>query len=196
MPAAALHSPIEIHALTPDRLDDFLAFFEGPAFADNPKWGFCFCQFLYVDHDKVHWPERSAQENRAAACERICSGRMQGYLAYREGQVVGWCNAAPRTMMAAFADEVDSNFESIGQIGCFVVAKAHRRSGVASALLRAACAGLAAQDLKIAEATPIASAASDAQHHFGPAAMFLAAGFTPHRTDEEGNVVLRLLLQP
>jgi len=27
------------------------------------------------------------------------------FLAYREGQVVGWCNAAPRLMMDAFADE-------------------------------------------------------------------------------------------
>ena len=46
-------SSIEIRKLAPDLMQDFLLFFDGEAFADNPKWGFCFCQFLYVDHAKV-----------------------------------------------------------------------------------------------------------------------------------------------
>lgn len=87
---------LQIHPLTPERLPDFLHYFDGAAFADNPKWRSCYCQFLYVDHSKVTWMARSGEENRAAACDRICSGRMQGYLAYRDGHVVGWCNAAPR----------------------------------------------------------------------------------------------------
>ncbi len=184
-------SPIEIQRLAPDRLQDFLHFFDGEAFADNPKWGMCFCQFLYVDHAKVNWAARTVQENRAAACERICTQRMQGYMAYRDGKPVGWCNAAPRTMMDAFADEPDPDAARIGQITCFVVAKPHRRSGVATALLQAACAGLAEQGLHIAEALPMAEAASDAQNHFGPLSMYLAAGFQVHRRDAQGRVFVR-----
>lgn len=183
--------PIEIRKLGPETLQDFLQFFDGEAFADNPKWGFCFCQFLYVDHAKVNWATRTVAENRAAACDRIRAGRMEGFLAYRDGTPVGWCNAAPRTMMDSFADEPDPDASRIGEIACFVVAKPHRRSGVAKALLHAACAGLKARGLEIAEAIPLANAASDAQNHFGPLSMYLAAGFRIHRTDEAGRVHVR-----
>jgi len=183
--------PVEIRKLGPELVQDFLRFFDGEAFADNPKWGFCFCQFLYVDHAKVHWATRTAQENRAAACDRICTSRMEGYIAYRAGVPIGWCNAAPRTMMASFADEPDPDADRMGQITCFVVAKPHRRSGVATALLQAACAGLKARGLQIAEALPMAEATSDAQNHFGPLGMYLAAGFQVHRTDEDGRVYVR-----
>lgn len=180
--------------LSPERLPDFLAFFEGEAFADNPKWGSCYCQFLHVDHNIVNWPSRTGPENRSMACQRISSGRMQGYLAYREGKPVAWCNAGPRVLMASFDDEPDPDAAVIGQIGCFVVAKPHRRSGIAMQLLQAACDGLKAQGLRIAEASPITKAQSDAQNHFGPLSMFLAAGFTLHRTDNDGHSFVRRVL--
>lgn len=185
--------PIEICELTPALLPDFLAFFEGDAFADNPRWGSCFCQFLYVDHAKVDWAARTGQQNRAAACDRIGAGRMQGLLAYRDGKPVGWCNAAARVLMDGFADEPDADAGSLGQITCFVVAKAHRRTGVATALLDAACAMLERRGLRIAEASPLgeADADGDAKAHHGPLGMFLAAGFTVHRTDGEGRVWVR-----
>ena len=192
MPPAPL--PVEVHRLSADRLADFLAYFEGAAFADNPKWQSCFCQFLYVDHSKVDWPARTAVQNREQACERICSNRMQGYLAYRGGQPVGWCNAAPRPMLDAFDDEPDPDAARMGQITCFVVAKAHRRTGVAKALLQAACAGLKEQGLLIAEASPLSTAASDEEHHYGPLALYLDAGFHVHRTDEDGTVYVRRAL--
>jgi GNAT superfamily N-acetyltransferase len=187
-------SPVEIRKLSPALMQDFLLFFDGEAFADNPKWGFCFCQFLYIDHAKVDWAARTVQENRAAACARIGDRRMEGYLAYRAGRPVGWCNAAPREMMDSFADEPDPDCARIGEITCFVVAKPHRRSGVATSLLHAACAGLKAQGLAIAEALPSSEAASDAQNHFGPLRMYLAAGFEVHRTDGDRVYVRRRLI--
>ena len=183
--------PVEIRKLCPELMQDFLLFFDGDAFADNPRWSFCYCQFLYVDHAKIDWPARTAQANRAAACDRIRNQRMEGYIAYRAGKPVGWCNAAPRTMMDAFADEPDPDASRIVQIACFVVAKPHRRSGVASSLLHAACAGLKARGFAIAEALSVAEASSDAQNHFGPLRMYLAAGFHIHRTDADGRVHVR-----
>jgi len=116
---------VDIRPLSSDLLPDFLEYFEGSAFADNPGWRSCYCQFLYVDHSRIHWAERTAEQNRRAACERICSSRMQGHLAYRKGQVVGWCNAAPRAMMDAFADEPDPDATGdaenhYGPLGLFV----------------------------------------------------------------------------
>lgn len=182
---------VEIRTLTPDLLNDFLDYFEGAAFADNPKWKSCYCQFLYVDHNVVKWPERTAEENRGAACRRICDSTMQGYLAYRDGKVVGWCNAAPRVMMDAFADEPDPDAVRLGEITCFVVAKEHRRTGVATALLDAACAGLKAQGLTIAEAMPKPEITGDAENHYGPLSLFTAAGFKFHKDGEHGAVYVR-----
>jgi ribosomal protein S18 acetylase RimI-like enzyme len=184
-------SSVEIRKLSPELLQDFLSFFDGEAFADNPKWSFCFCQFLYVDHARVNWTLRTVQENRAAAYDRICTNRMQGYLAYRDGKPIGWCYAAPRMMMDAFADEPDPDASRIGQITCFVVAKPHRRPGIATSLLQAACAGLKAQGLAIAEASPLAEASNDARNHYGPLSMYLAAGFQVHRKDSDGKVYVR-----
>jgi hypothetical protein len=76
---------VQIRALTPERLPDFLEFFDGTAFSDNPKWSSCYCQCFYEDHRVVKWSERTASENRRAACERIDAGLMQGYLAYSDG---------------------------------------------------------------------------------------------------------------
>jgi ribosomal protein S18 acetylase RimI-like enzyme len=188
------HPSLDVHAVSPDRLADFLAFFDNEAFADNPKWAFCYCQFAYVDHSKVEWKARKLEQNRKAACQRLRDKAMQGYLAYRQGKPVGWCNAAPRTLLDSFADEPDPDASRIGQITCFVVAKEHRRSGVAKALLQAACEGLRAQKLAIAEATANPGASSDAENHYGPLAMFLEAGFTVHRTEDDGYVIVRRAL--
>jgi len=184
-------SPITIRQLAPETREDFLRFFEGAAFADNPKWGSCFCQFLYVDHSKVTWSARSAQENRAAACDRIACGRMQGLMAYRDGEVVGWCNAAPRALMDSFADEPDPQAERLGQITCFVVARDHRRTGIARVLLEAACTMLRQQGMAIAEANPSRNAATDAENHYGPISLYQSAGFAVVRETEDGLVVMR-----
>ena len=37
----------------------------------------------------------------------------------------------------------------------------------------------------------MAKATSDAQNHFGPLSMYLAAGFQVHRTDGEGRAYVR-----
>ena len=61
---------IDIEPLAPQRLTEFLAFFDGPAFADNPRWASCYCQCFYEDHDQVVWKDRTGAQNRARACER------------------------------------------------------------------------------------------------------------------------------
>ena len=94
-------APFEVKPLSPDRLPDFMAFFEGEAFSDNPKWSSCYCQCFYEDHSKVLWADRTAGENRVCASRRINTGEMQGLLAYRgqSGRVVqrGTTKAAPLT---------------------------------------------------------------------------------------------------
>ena len=86
--------PLTIRQLGPDTLPLFLRFFDGDAFADNPKWSSCYCQCFYEDHNVVTWPGRTAAQNRALACSRIAAAEMQGYLALDGETPVG--GAAPR----------------------------------------------------------------------------------------------------
>ena len=62
---------------------------------------------------------------------------MQGLLAYRSGQVVGWCNAASRTLQDSFADETDPDADYL--------AREYWRTGVERALLAAVCGAWRAQ---------------------------------------------------
>jgi len=185
---------VEVRPLTAARLADFLAFFDGDAFADNPKWASCFCQCFYEDHSKLHWNSRTAAENRAAACRRIGEGTMQGFLAYREGRVVGWCNAAPRPLLHALDSEPIPDGAHAGTILCFLVTPAARGSGIATALLRGACDGLRVQGLRYVDANPRPDATGVGENHYGPLRMYLAAGFSVRRADDDGSVWVRLAL--
>jgi GNAT superfamily N-acetyltransferase len=116
---------------------------------------------------------------------------MQGYLAYWGDRVIGWCNASPRPMLHALDAEPIPDASDVGTILCFLVSPSARGRGVATALLRAACAGLRAQGLRFVEANPRPNATSMAENHYGPLAMYLAAGFAVHRRDDDGSVWVR-----
>lgn len=185
---------ITVKALSPELKHDFLRFFDGTAFSDNPKWSSCYCQCFYEDHSVVKWSERTAPQNRAQACERIQRREMQGYLAYSDGIPVGWCNAAPRALLRALDSEPTDDAERVGAIMCFLVEPSLRGRGVARQLLEAACNGLRMQGLSIAEANPRTGSVSAAENHFGPLSMYLSAGFVVHREDDDGSVYVRRAL--
>ena len=183
--------PTEVKPLSAANLAEYLAFFDTRAFPDNPRWAGCYCFFPYHDPKTMVWPQRSATENRIAISTSVTAGQAQGYLAYAGGEVVGWCNAAPRERFPMLADEPDARADDAqhtGSIMCFVVAPSHRGQGVAAALLSAACDGLKAQGLRMVQAKPVKDAQGPAANHCGPLAMYLAAGFTVAREDDEGNV--------
>ena len=187
---------ITIHALTPQRLPDWLDLFEQRAFTDHPEWRSCYCHFPHADHAAVVWQQRRGEDNRSASCARIQAGTMTGWLAYDGSRAIGWCNAGPRRFIEGLFDEPEPLAERIGAIACFVVAPTHRRRGVANALLGAACDGLRAAGFEWAEGYPRADATSDAASHHGPLAMYLAAGFAEFRRGADGSLTVRRRLHP
>lgn len=184
-------SGIEVRPLEPALLDDYLRFFDTHAFTDNPRWAGCYCYFPYHDPAKTHWPERSGEENRSAICAGIRGGKAMGFLAYQGRDVVGWCNAAPRSLYPMLADEPTEDPAHAGVIFCFIVAPEWRGQGVARKLLDGACVGLAARGLRYAEARPVRDAQTAAANHLGPLSMYLDAGFAIVGEDDEGNVTVR-----
>lgn len=182
---------IEVRPLTPALLDDYLRFFDNRAFTDNPRWAGCYCYFPYHDPAKTHWPERSGEQNRTAICAAIRGRTARGYLAYDGADVVGWCNAGPRSLYPMLADEPSDDPANTGVIFCFIVAPERRSQGVARLLLDGACANLAASRLRHVVARPVRNAATAAANHLGPLAMYLDAGFAIVGEDDEGNVTVR-----
>ena len=182
-------------ALSPDRLGDLLAYFEGDAFRDNPAWSSCYCQCYYEDHTKIKWSSRTSADNRNLAVQRCTSGEVRGNLAYQDGKVVGWCNAAPRDLLHSLDEDPVAGSEQIGCIVCFVVSPALRGRGIARSLLSAACDGLRAQGLLYVEANPRPDATGSGDNHFGPLSMYLSAGFAVDRVDDgDGSVWVRMRL--
>lgn len=66
-------SDVQCFELSRSRLDDYLAFFDGRAFTDNPRWSGCYCYFPLHDPEKTDWHKRSAAENRQAVCNAAIS---------------------------------------------------------------------------------------------------------------------------
>lgn len=184
-------SSVRIESLSGGNSRDFLRFFDGDAFSDNPDWAFCYCQCYYENHAQIVWQAQTAERNRSMACQRISDGKMQGYLAYLGEEPVGWCNAAPRSLLHAFDDEPTPDADKVGTIVCFLIAPRYRGKGIARALLDAACGGLAEQGLEIVEANPKPSPGTDAENYVGPLSLYLGSGFRVFREDEDGSVTVR-----
>ncbi len=187
---------VEVVPLTPDRADDFLAFFDNHAFSDNPGWASCYCLFYNFAGSAEAWEPRTNEQNRRDKEADIRSGRARGYLAYVDGAPAAWCNATPRTALPGL-DRVPAfrteDPERVGAIVCFNVSPRHRRQGIASKLLDAACDGFRARGLAFAEAYPAKEARGDARSYHGPLEMYFRAGFTTLR-DEGHFVVVRKAL--
>jgi len=191
-----LPGPVAIRPLAESQLADYQQFFDRTAFMDNAIWSGCYCHFYSFPGTKEQWQTRRSAENREDQSELIRRGRVQGYLAYAAGNVVGWCNAAPRSMLPGL-DREDAlrmdDIEGIGSIVCFVVAAPYRGQRVAKQLLEAACQGLRAQALTVAEAYPRNDEVSSSGAYHGPLSMYLEAGFEPYREAGAWTIVRKRL---
>ena len=186
---------LTIKELSPELLPDFLSFFDHDAFADNPGWADCYCMFRYTP-TKEEWSSATSETNRKGISQLIKSQQARGYLAYLDGKPVGWCNAAPRSLLPGLDRDPmlrTEDYERVGSIVCFVVAKSHRGKGITKQLLSAACEGLKEQGLSYAEAYPYHSAETDADNFPGPLSLYLASGFTTYRQTGKVTIVRKSL---
>ncbi len=187
---------LDIRPLSASRMDDFLAFFDYEAFRDNPDWSECYCQFYYYAAGDPRWEEISGEENRGLARANILGGRMQGYLAYSESKVVGWCNTGPKTgYPRLMSDErfLSAEDAHIVSIVCYVVDSRFRRQGIARALLQHACMDARERGYVYVEAYPRLLEQTDAGHYHGPQSLYAGEGFKVYK-DLDTSCVMRLRL--
>lgn len=194
---------MEIRPLEPALLHDFLDFFDDVAFTDHQDWSWCYCTYYLLGKEDE---QRITAENsgewtrdipRNMAIRMIKQRELNGYLAYLEGNVVGWCNAGDKKSYKRLCenreiwDEDDD--QPIKSVTCFIVAPDARRQGIASALLHRVAQDAQKQGYLVLEAYPASGELDCYAHYHGHPQMYLTNGFTKHK-ELHGYCVYRKLL--
>lgn len=180
--------PVVLEPLGPARVDDWLRFFDGEAFADNPEWSTCFCRcYVFGGGGFELWDKANAcGENRGVMAARIRAGEIDGLLAYRGGRVIGWVHYGPTARFHSPNGALEPVEEGVASIVCFVVAPSARRQGVARELLRGALAALQRAGFRAVDARPRPGDHPAMEHFPGPVDLYASEGFeiverTPER---------------
>lgn len=193
---------LEIHRLTPDRLDDFLYFFENVAHTDNKEWDRCYCTNYCAAHNNRITVKKNFADSdvrKSYAIDYVKKGLMQGYLAYADGNVIGWCNANNRNdCLHCFGwknhianREINRKTEEkIKSIFCFTVAPDFRGKGVATALIERVIAEAKNDGYEYIEAYPNKEETDMYFNYVGPLKLYKRFGFEPY-TETKWRFVLR-----
>lgn len=188
---------ITIKRLRTELITDYLHFFDNVAFTDNPKWASCYCYYDLANCANAEWEARTGEQNREAAQAAIVSGSMQGYLAYLDGQPVGWCHADAKNCFPLYRNvphaAEQSELAQTGAIVCFLVAPDYRGQGIGQQLLESVCAGFKKDGYKYVEGYPNKAAATAGENHHGPLEMYTNYGFAAI-TEIGSRVVVRKTL--
>lgn len=162
---------LSIRPLDPSLRDDFLSVMV----RGGPETTMCRCTAYYI----AEWEEGS---NGAAHRERLIEdGRSDGYLAYVDGQAVGWCQCAP---LARFRMKLDPDPEGWG-ITCIVVVPERRGQKLARELVRAVLDDLRRRGVKRVVALAHRYASSKEPSPELPESVCREAGMTLERDHPE-----------
>lgn len=186
-----------IKALTPELVGDFLDFFDNDAFADHQDWSWCYCLECYLckaDNGALD----SKEARRAKAAELITAGSFNGYLAYADERVVGWCNAGDKDKYAGLREKFelldkDYNDRNAVSVVCFITAEGYRGKGCASLLLERVLADAAAKGRDYVEAYPAKGGKNCYEEYHGPSGLYSKQGFTLYKDMERRQVVRKYI---
>ena len=196
---------IEIRKLTPDLAEDYVHFFDITPHDDHAIKDElpCYCVTWRSDdsyiNDNRHWfPTR--EERRSRAIQFVQDGKIQGYLAYYQNEIVGWCNATGnckggvnylRTYWPIEEYRADVRVKSIF---CFVIAPEMQRKGIATQLVTYICKDAAEEGYDFVEAY-VNKGFTNIENEFrGPLSMYEKCGFIKS-VEKESKVVVRKALK-
>lgn len=148
--------------------------------------GECFCVFWWQEPGD-DWSKVTAAENRAKREGLLARGEYDGYLAYADGRVVGWCQVGPRDRLGHLARRMKPDADAkVWAISCFYILPEMRRHGVATKLLDHALQELKAKGARVVQAYPRRGPLLTVDDMWnGPEPMLARAGFIVVRDDPE-----------
>jgi GNAT superfamily N-acetyltransferase len=187
-------SRIEVRPVDAARWDDLVTLF-GPIGACAGCW----CMWW-----RIPGPEFSRGRNagnRAALESLVRAGEPVGLLGYAGDVPVGWAALAPRpayrrVLRSPALKPAAPDDAGVWAVPCFFIQRAHRRTGVAGALLDAAVAHAGEQGASAVEGYPVDPGTGRrppaAELYTGTIGLFARAGFTEHARPATGRrVVMR-----
>ena len=178
---------IEIKRLTPELAEDYIHFFDTTKHDSGEDEARCYCVCWCSDDHRVRKDFTTAEDRRKLAAEYVKDGVIQGYLAYNDNKVVGWCNANTKAdclnciswlrfmgNVSAGKYEADKKVKSVF---CFVIAPEYQRKGIASKLLARVIQDAAEEGFDFVEAYPNKTFINMERDFTGPVEMYKKAGF-------------------
>lgn len=196
---------IEIIKLTPEKIADYLYFFENVAHTDNKEWDRCYCTDYSASYNYFTYRFKNfedAEVRKRSAIEYINKGILQGYLAYSDKKVVGWCNANERNnCLHCYGwkkyianKEIDKRAEGkVKSVFCFTVAPDYRGMGISTALLERVINDAEKDGYDYIEAYPNKGESDMFYNYVGPLGLYKKLGFEPF-TETNERLVMRKAL--
>jgi GNAT superfamily N-acetyltransferase len=187
----------EIYPLSEDRINDYLYFFDNLAFSDDDDWKGCYCVFY-------HWINTDGEKinKRELAIDLIKQNKLCGYLAYLDGNVVGWCNTSDKESYPKLVadktiyDENDKG-KKIKSIVCFTIALSMRSKGVATQLLEKICVDAKIENYDYIETYPAKNEDTEnfSRNYLGTAKMYEKRGFEFYKESDYCKIYRKNLKQ-
>lgn len=177
---------VQVCPATADRWSDLVTVFGRRG--DDPSW--CWCQTFLRQAADATSARESGPDNRGALRREIARATVPpGLIAYASSHTVGWTRLGPRSCFPGVSGskalaKVLTEDPGAWWVTCFAVDSRHRRSGVGSALLKAAVEFDREHGATAVEGHPVDVAALSAARvsgsaiYTGTVAMFSAAGFS------------------
>lgn len=186
---------MEIHPVTPDRLDDLADLFDTASTTRG-----CWCMWFINSHQEVNAGWRNGGNRRAFEALAQTADPPLGLLAYEDDRPVGWLATGPRsrypraigprTKLLKHRDA--SEDDDVWLLPCFFVRVGYRRTGVTGALIAAAVENAAGHGATAIEGVPIADAYDKSQDDFvGKQRRFSECGFECVAQPSPRRVVMR-----
>jgi GNAT superfamily N-acetyltransferase len=187
-----LSPAVRIERLASLRREDF---YRLQASAKHPGW--CNCVAWWTQ-SWDGWGERTAEENRALRDRLFDEQISDGYLLYADGEPAGWIQALERDRLTKLATHFAlAPDPQAWAIGCFFIAPALRRQGLATRLLEHVIAEGRRSHMRSLEAFPKRGDQLDELDLWnGPERMFLRFGFKLVRDDPKRPVLALDLTAP
>jgi len=184
---------ITIKPLSPELLKDYLSFFDNMVFSENPDWSKCYCYSFHFTGTNDQW---NKDDNRSSVIRLINEGKMKGYMAFSNGNAVGWCNANNRNnyqRLLKYYDLIDNPDDNVCSIVCFLINPEYRRKGIARSIIEKISSDYISKDYDYLEAYPGKGELSCEGHYKGPLKLYEDFGFKITKECNDYFVVRKIL---